>query len=168
MILQILSRTPPWVFALFFLLVALGVQQSRTREIGRPRVALLPAIFLPLSLWGVWSAFGAESLAFAGWIAGVATAQLANRYARLPRKVSYDTEARRFRVEGSWVPLGLMMAIFILRYAIAVSIAIQPALAAETAFFAAVGFAYGTASGLFLARALRTLSAAAPAAGGAP
>jgi hypothetical protein len=162
MILQILSRTPLWVFALFALLVALGLQQSRPREIGRTRVAVLPAIFLPLSLLGVWNAFGAEALAFAGWLAGVGAALLANRYAGLPRKVSYAGETRRFRLEGSWVPLGMMMAIFFLRYAIAVSIAMRPALTAAPAFIAAVGFAYGLISGSFLARALRTLAAARP------
>ena len=160
MVLQILSRTPLWVFALFALLVALGVQQSRPREIGRTRVAVLPAIFLPLSLRGVWNAFGAEALAVAGWLAGVGAAVLINRAARLPRVVSYAAETRRFRVAGSWAPLAIMMAIFFLRYAIAVSIAMRPALVVDPAFFTAVGFAYGLISGTFLARALRILAAA--------
>ena len=163
MIVQILSRTPPWVFGLFVLLVALGVQQSRPRDIGRTRVALLPAIFLPLSLWGVWNAFGAETLAFAGWLAGVGAAVLIHRAARTPREVPYDPQARRFHVAGSWVPLGLMMVIFFLRYAIAVAIAIQPAPAAAPAFFPAPGIAYGLTSGFFLARSVRILAAGRPA-----
>jgi hypothetical protein len=158
MLLQILQRTPGWVFALFALLVVLGVMQRRTRELSRSRVALLPAVFLPLSLWGVWNAFGAEPLAFGGWAAGIGAALLLNRWARLPRNVTYG--GGRFRVEGSWTPLGLMMAIFITRYAIAVATAMQPGLRTVPAFFVAVGFAYGLMSGSFLARSLRILKTA--------
>ncbi len=169
MILQILQRTPPWVYALFVALLALGVAQRRTRELGRSRVALMPAIFLPLSLWGIWGAFGASGFAYGGWIAGVGAAVLLNHYARLPRQVSYSAATQRFRVEGSWIPLTMMMAIFFTRYAIAVATAMQPALSGLPAFAAAVGFAYGLFSGSFLARALRTLAAArAPAKETAP
>ena len=157
MILQILQRTPPWVFVLFAVLLVLGVLQSRTRTIGLTRVALMPAIFLPLSLWGVWNAFGPEPLAFGAWLAAVGTAVLLNRHFRIPRQVSYVPDTRQFRVAGSWAPLALMMAIFFTRYAIAVATAMQPALKAMPSFAAAVGFAYGLMSGTFLARAVRIL-----------
>jgi len=167
MILQILQRTPPWVFALFLALLALGLAQRRPRELGRTRVALMPAIFLPLSAWGVWGAFGPSGFAYGGWIAGVGAALLLNHYTRLPRQVSYSEDARLFRVEGSWIPLAMMMAIFFTRYAIAVATAMQPALGGQPAFAAAVGSAYGLFSGSFLARALRVLAAARPPAPGA-
>jgi hypothetical protein len=163
MFLQILERTPPWVFVLFVVLLVLGALQSRPRELGRGRVALLPAVFLPISLWAVWTAFGPEALAFGAWLAAVGAAVLINRTARVPRQVSYSPESRRFRVPGSWLPLAMMMAIFFTRYAVAVATAMQPALKAMPLFAAAVGFAYGLLSGSFLARALRILGAAAPA-----
>jgi len=161
MILQILQRTPPWVFVLFAVLLALGMLQARPRELGRPRVALMPAIFLPLSMWGIWNAFGPSAFAYGGWLAGVGAAVLLNHYARLPRQVSYSRDTRLFHVEGSWIPLSMMMAIFFTRYAIAVATAMQPALNGLPAFAAAVGLAYGLFSGSFLARALRILDAAA-------
>jgi uncharacterized protein DUF6622 len=157
MIPQILQRTPPWVFALFAVLLVLGVLQSRPRAMGRTRVAMMPAIFLPLSLWGIWNAFGPEPLAFGAWLAAVGTAVLLNRHLRIPRQVSFAPDTRLFRVAGSWVPLALMMAIFFTRYAIAVATAMQPALKTMPSFAAAVGFAYGLMSGSFLARAVRIL-----------
>jgi hypothetical protein len=160
MILQILQRTPPWVFALFAVLLVLGAMQSRTRDIGRARVALMPAIFLPLSLWGIWTAFGPEVFAFAAWLAAVSAAVLINRYARSPRQVSYAPETRLFRVAGSWIPLAMMMAIFFARYAIAVAMAMQPELKSMPVFVAGAGAIYGLMSGSFLARALRILGAA--------
>ncbi|MGH8765108.1 MAG: DUF6622 family protein [Burkholderiales bacterium] len=160
MILQILQRTPPWVFVLFVALLVLGALQYRPRELGRPRVALMPAIFLPLSMWVIWNAFGPSAFAYGGWLAGIGAALLLNHYTRLPRQVSYSADTRRFRVEGSWIPLSMMMAIFFTRYAIAVATAMQPELKGMPAFAAAVGFAYGLFSGSFLARALRILAAA--------
>lgn len=160
MILQILERTPPWVFVLFIVLLVLGAVQSRPRDIGRARVLLMPAIFLPLSFWGVWSAFGPDALAYAAWFLGVGAAVLINGHARVPRQVSYAPETRLFHVAGSWIPLAMMMAIFFARYAIAVAMAMQPALKSMPVFAAAAGAAYGLMSGAFLARALRILAAA--------
>jgi hypothetical protein len=160
MILQILQRTPPWVFGLFLVLLVLGAMQSRTRDLGRARVALMPAIFLPLSFWGVWTVFGLEVLAFAAWFVAVGAAVLINRYARIPRQVSYTPATRLFHVAGSWIPLAMMMAIFFARYAIAVALAMQPALKSMPVFASAVGAAYGLMSGAFLARALRILGTA--------
>jgi hypothetical protein len=157
MLLEILQRTPIWVFVLFVVLLALGALQTRTRELGWTRVAFMPAVFLPLSLWGVWTAFGPEALAFGAWLAGVGAAVALNRYARLPRHVTYAAQTQMFRVAGSWVPLAMMMAIFFMRYATTVAMAMQPGLRAMPLFATAVGAAYGLMSGSFLARALRIL-----------
>ena len=146
MILQILQRTPPWVFVLFAVLLVLGVLQSRPRAMGRTRVAMMPAIFLPLSLWGVSNAFGPEPLAFGAWLVAVGAAVLLNRHFRVPRQVSYAPDTRLFRVAGSWVPLAMMMAIFFTRYAIAVASAMQP-----------VSDAYVTANGDFASIGYRAL-----------
>lgn len=163
MLLEILKRTPTWVFVLFLVLLALGALQTRTRELGWPRVALMPAIFLPLSLWGVWTAFGPQALAFGAWLAGVGTAVALNRFARVPRRVSYEAQTRLFRVTGSWIPLAMMMAIFFTRYAVTVAMAMQPTLTAAPLFATGVGAAYGLMSGSFLARALRIVGAAGTA-----
>ena len=44
MLLQILQRTPPWVFALFVVLIFFGVLQRRSRQLGWARVAVLPLV----------------------------------------------------------------------------------------------------------------------------
>ena len=58
MLIEILQRTPPWVFVLFFALLALGYFQSRSRTVSRRRVSILPVAMIVLSLYGVFSAFG--------------------------------------------------------------------------------------------------------------
>lgn len=155
MLMQILHGTPAWVFVLFAALLALGLMQTRPRLLAPARVALLPAAFLAFSLYGVLSVFGASAPVLALWAAGIGAAVLLNRALKQPAGARWDAARGAFHVPGSWVPLGLMMVIFFARYAIAVSLAMQPALAGAAGFSAAAGFAYGVMSGTFLARALR-------------
>jgi hypothetical protein len=54
-----------------------------------------------------------------------------------------------------------MMGIFFARYAVAVALAMRPALATSVTLVAAASFAYGLMSGSFLARALQILGCAA-------
>jgi len=161
MLLQILQRTPPWVFALFAILVVFGVLQSRTRQVSLVRVTILPLVLIGLSLSGLLGTFGANALAIAAWLTAVGAALLLNRAAKWPRKVSYAPATRSFLVEGSWLPLAVMMIIFFTRYAVTVTLAMQPALAGTTWLPIGVSFAYGLMSGAFLARALRILGARA-------
>ena len=163
MLLEILKRTPVWVFVLFAALVFFGVMQSRTRQITLVRVTILPAVLIGLSLSGLWGTFGANGIAvfaIAAWLTAAAAAVLINRFVGWPRKVAYTAATRSFLVEGSWLPLAVMMVIFFTRYAVNVTLAIQPGLAASPWLAAGVGAAYGLMSGAFLARALRILSSA--------
>jgi hypothetical protein len=162
MLLQILHRTPPWVFALFAALVFLGIQQSRPRRMPLARVTILPLVLVGLSLSGIGSSFGADAPAFAAWAGAVAVAVLLNLcVVHWPRGVSYDPATREFLVPGSWLPLAVMMAIFFTRYAVNVALAVAPGFAALAWLPVAVSCAYGLMSGAFLARALRIVAAKA-------
>ena len=157
MLLQVLQRTPLWVFALFVALLFLGYLQSRPREIGWTRVAVLPVVLVGLALSGIWAAFGPAPLAFACWLAAIAVSVLANRFVRWPSQVRYSAQTHQFSVKGSWLPLAVMMLIFFTRYAVNVAMAMEPSLKATPPFVAGVSFTYGLMSGAFLARALRIL-----------
>lgn len=112
MLIEILKRTPSWVFVLFFVLLAFGFYQSKDRVVNRNKVTILPTTMLVLSFYGVLSAFGSTPFALSSWLAGVAiTASLGLKFAN-PSGVSFATETRSFSIPGSWLPLALMMAIF--------------------------------------------------------
>ena len=161
MIVQILKHTPPWVFALFFVLIYLGYGYSRARTVPAGRLFALPLAMVGLSFYGVGSAFGFLPLGFAAWGLGMMLALLLNRALRLPRGVAHMPAEKAYRIPGSWLPLGLMMAIFFTKYAVAVVLARQPALAGVAPFVAPVTGAYGFLSGLFLALTLHVRRAAA-------
>ena len=158
MLVQILKGTPAWVFVLFFALLSIGFLQSRPRNVGPARVAILPAAFIAFSLYGVIAAFSATAAGLLAWAAGIGMAVLLNRALKQPAGARWEPSTASFYVPGSWIPLGLMMAVFFARYAIAVSMAMRPALAHEPAFALSASLAYGFLSGAFLARALRVFA----------
>ncbi len=158
MILQILKGTPPWVFVLFFALLAIGIMQSRPRSVSPARLAILPAAFVAFSLYGVLAAFGPHAAELIAWGSGIGAAVLAGRAMKPAAAVRWIESTHSFEVPGSWVPLTLMMTVFFARYAIAVSMAMHPALALEPLFGIVASLAYGLLSGMFLARALGSLA----------
>ena len=154
--LAILSHTPPWVWLILAALVALGLRQARDHGVSPSRLWIQPVVLAALSLSGTVSAFGAQALPLAGWLAGVLLGAAANQQLRLPRLVQLLPDGR-LCIGGSWVPMALLMLIFWLRYAVAVSLSVSPTLAGEPVFVALAGALYGAASGLFGARAWRAL-----------
>jgi hypothetical protein len=75
-----------------------------------------------------------------------------------PAGVRYLPEARHFRMPGSWIPLGLILAIFVARYLLAIVMAIDPSLHQATGFALGTSIAYGLLGGIFPARAVRVWS----------
>ena len=162
MLMQILLHTPRWVFALFLVLLVAGLSQLAGRSIGWRRVAVLPLVFITLSLLGVVSAFAQQPLALLAWLAALGSTAVVVAARPLPDGSSFDPASRRFHVPGSAVPLALMMGIFFTKYAVGVSLSVTPALALSASFALPVGAAYGAMSGIFLGRALRLWRLAAP------
>ena len=154
MITQIVSHTPPWVFVLLVVLLALGYLASRPRTLSRNRVAILPVAMILLSAYGVVSAFGYRATGIIAWIAGMGLADLLNRALQLPRGASYSAAKRTFALPGSWIPLALMLAIFFTKYAVAVLISFHPALLNLAVFVTGVSLVYGILSGMFFANTL--------------
>ena len=153
MIIEILSRTPPWVFVLFFVLLALGYLQSKNRTLSRGKVLALPTAMIVLSFYGVFYAFGMTHMGLGSWILGVATALGLGLTLARPKGVAFSTETQSFSVPGSWFPLAIMMAIFFTKYAVGVIFARQLPMTHETGFIGSVSFCYGFLSGTLLARA---------------
>jgi hypothetical protein len=154
MLLQILTHTPRWVFALFALLLALGLQQLGARRVPLWRTLLMPLAMGGLALWGVLSAFGTP-LAALLWAA--VTLLVARALARRPAPAgtAWDAATRRFSLPGSVLPLLLMLGVFFTKYGAAVLLSLHPELTRDTAVALGLSTLYGLASGLFLGRALR-------------
>lgn len=152
MSIEILRHTPAWVWAVFVGLIALGLMQTRRRNVPRALVFLLPVIMSALSLYSLSATFGLRADALVGWTAGAIVSVVAGRW--LGSSASNGAGTGFYDVKGSWWPLAMMMAIFCMRFVIGVSAAIQPALPADANFIRTISVALGLCSGFFVARAL--------------
>jgi len=169
MLLQIVQHTPVWVWGLLAALVAYGWSQTRPREMSVTRVTVVPLVLLALSFAGVVSTFAHATVAILAWGAGVGAAiALGRRFVKV-RGANWSAETGLLHVPGSWLPMTLMVALFLIKYGVGVTLAMNHTMAGSTVFGACCGLAYGSFSGLFAARALalrslastRLLSAAA-------
>ncbi len=122
---QFLFHTPYWVWALLAALIWLGVKQALARRVSLRRVTMLPAAMLVFSLYGTISAFGVAPQVLLVWLLACAgtTALLLQR--ALPPDAHYDHASQQFSLPGSWVPLLLMMALFVVKYIVRATRAIQ-------------------------------------------
>ncbi|MEJ8855307.1 DUF6622 family protein [Variovorax robiniae] len=155
MLLQILSHTPRWVFVLFAVLVWFGAKQLLASSVSLARTTVMPIAMTALSMSGVLSAFGDSPMALVGWaVAAIALAALLLQRGA-PAGTRYDADARRFHVPGSAVPLVLMMAIFVTKYAVGVVMAMHPELAHNHNLALGIGTLYGAFTGTFAGRAIR-------------
>jgi hypothetical protein len=160
MVTGILHNTPYWVWGVFVLLLVLGLSQTRGRNVSRALVFVLPLIMIPLSFYTIASSFGIHALPVIAWALGIAAAFALNVFVfQAPSGVRYVSDLGKFEVPGSWVPLFLMMTIFLSRFVLGVTRAVNPALIGNDVFVGAVSAILGLCSGTFAARAMKTLSA---------
>ena len=157
MITQILINTPLWVWGLLAALLALGFSQARSRTAGVARITLLPLGLGAFSLYGTVSAFGATPTVIGSWLAATTLLLLIVTQMPLPAGVRYESATRQFHLPGSWVPMALIMGIFLTKYVVGVSLVMHPELKADANFILAIGTLYGAYSGIFAGRAVRLI-----------
>lgn len=160
---SILGHTPVWVWMLLGGLIALGLRQTRPRSLSATRVRWLPALVAALSLYAATNGLHRPGIALVAWLGGFALA-LALCASGEPAGATYDEVTRRYAVPGSWVPLAVILTIFVTRYVAIVAVAVRPGLAGVAVFVAAVAVIGGICSGVFCGRAASLLRIARPAA----
>lgn len=159
---QIVAGTPGWVWALLIGLVVLGLLQTRARKAKLARVVTLPVAMGGLSLYGTVSAFGSAPAVLLAWALALGAVLAISLRQSAPAAARYNATRREFDLPGSWVPMVLILGIFLTKYAVGVATAMQPALRADVAFALPVAVLYGVFSGLFAGRTLGLLRLARP------
>lgn len=159
-IFQILSHTPVWVWALLAALIVLGLSQAKARTAGLARITVMPVAMTGLSIWGSVSAFGNTPMigyVMLAWMFGAAVMLALVAPMDVPAGTAYDADTRTFALPGSWAPMLLMIGLFLTKYAVGVTLAMQPGMARDGVFTLVVGGLYGLFSGTFAGRAARVV-----------
>jgi hypothetical protein len=168
----VLQGTPVWVWGLLASLVALGLSQVRTRTASLARVTFMPVAMTAMSLWGTSSAFASSPMigyVMMAWMLAAAVSLSGIAPLSPPAGARYDGASRSFALPGSWVPMALIVGIFLTKYVVGVDMAMQPALARDAQYTLFAGALYGAFSGIFIGRAARLWRLAyRPAADAAP
>ena len=160
----IFSRIPTFVWAVFAALIVMGVVQSRDQFASAKRLMILPLVWMAFGVWGIYNAFGLQAAPLVAWALGMATSATLVLRSGWPGSARFDAARQQFFVPGSWLPMGLMMGLFVGKLAVGMRLVMQPAVAHNTA--AAIGFsaAFGLLSGSFLGRSRAILGRAPEAA----
>ena len=161
--MRTLQHIPVWVFFLLIGLIAMGLQQTRTRQLRSKRLLGVSIALTVFTLVGVvqqwrhtpWLALSLLSWAStcwaSAWVLGQGTA---------PQGASYNPETRRFSVPGSWWPLALFMTIFASKFVVGMLSATSPELLHSVEVAIGISALYGLFSVLLNARTLRLLKLA--------
>ncbi len=153
-ILDILMYTPRWVFGLLAMLVMFGLMQARTRAVKIQVALIIPVVMLVLSLTGVLHYLGWQLPVLTCWLAGIILSTWLCLKLIGKNSARFNVENRKLIIQGSWLPLIVILGIFITRYALGVVTAMQLSIVHATYFPFVVSLILGAWSGFFLARGL--------------
>jgi hypothetical protein len=125
--LAIVQHTPLWVFALFAVLVVLGVQSLRRRTVPVWRLVLLPVTFIG---WGLITLAGRSVEAPAllvDWLVAAAVGLAIGWMTTRLDTMTVHPGRRVVDVPGSVMPLVRNLVIFAVKYGLSAAEAIAPA-----------------------------------------
>lgn len=155
--IQIFQHAPIWVWPLFLVLIALGLRQVRSRSVPPMPVIVISGAMLLLSGYGVISAFKGSAWALLAWAGMLASTLLICQRMGYPQGWQLDIYTQRLQIPGSWLPLALFMAIFLIKFAVGATLSMRPELAQQMQFALPISAMYGLLSGLFAARSWHAL-----------
>ncbi len=160
MLIQILTHTPFYVWAILAFLVQRGMIAMRDRDLELRKLVMIPAVMLVLSLQDMNAKFGLGGLALAAWALAAAGMALLAGLAGLAggRRIEAGNVPGHVRVLGSRLPLVMMMAVFFTKYVASVALSVAPQLRHDTLFACAVCGLFGVFNGWFAGRLARDLA----------
>lgn len=158
MLSNIITHTPLHVWAILAFLVSRGINAMRERELPFRSLFIIPLVMLLLSLQDIAAKFGLVALPLAAWGAGTAASAVLAWRSSVAR-IGAGSAPGLVRVRGSAWPLVMMLAIFMTKYAAAVSLAIAPGLAGHIPFMLAFCLMFGVFNGFFMGRLARDVAA---------
>ena len=148
---ELIRHTPFWVFLLLFFLLRQGMAALRTRTVTVPRLAILPLVFLLMSLRTMHPTDAVGPML--AWLAALVLL-IPLGWRTGPRLLAVGPDPLEVTLAGSPIPLVRNVGVFTLQYGIAVAVAHHPgsgdalAVAARAISGATAGYFIGWAASL--------------------
>lgn len=119
----ILQNTPTWVYALFAILLALGLVSLKTRTVKVWRPLVAPIVFIAWGIYGLALRLDGSGLLPLYWAGAAVIASLLAWYGTNLDTMEPDPVRKLVRIRGSVFPLARNMTLFFAKYAIGIAIA---------------------------------------------
>lgn len=146
MIIDILQRTPVWVWLLFFFLVQRGIKALRQREVSLNRLLIVPTFFLAWGLNDLLTKITISATTFTlfsgAFIISATLLYFVNKSTR--RYIVYNKETGMLALPGQPITLILILIAFLTKYLLSVILTLRPEITMHHNF----GLYFATVSGL--------------------
>ncbi len=152
MFINLLTHTPLYVYWIFFSLLIVGITQVKTRQIGFKRAIVIPVILILLSIYAIFHDFGINFFGLLFWFCGIVFVLLINIIIKNQKEIKYSKTSKVFTVEGSFIPLLMMMLLFFTKYTVGVVTAQNLELLHTSVFIGTISFFYGIFLGTYILR----------------
>jgi len=144
---QILINTPLWVWALLGLVLWLGWRDLRARTIAPGRLAILPLVAASISLFNVVTS-AQPALSVPAWLLALAAGAPLGLLIGRRRRLEVEPGQRRMWLAGSCFSMALGLSIFAVRYAMGVTVALDPGLGRDALWIISANAIAGTVAGI--------------------
>lgn len=155
MLISIVTHTPLWVWAVLAFFIYRGLAARYDREASWRTLIALPLILTAIAFQGAVARFGLSFETVAVWLLGIVVGGCLGGFV-VPAR-SLRGSAKGIWLCGSWMPLVLILAVFVTKYATEVLFAIRPEWMQLASVSVGICLLYGMLSGVFLGRPLPVL-----------
>lgn len=156
--MQMLTHTPLFVWAILAFLILRGVLATRDRDIEPRKLFIIPAVMLAMTLQDLLLRWGFGVLPLLAWAGGALCVTLTMLASSRPRVVA-GMAPGRLLLRGSCAPLAMMLVVFVAKYAAIVSSVLHPELRHDALFAVAFSAMCGVFNGYFVGSLARDLKA---------
>ncbi|MBP6870058.1 hypothetical protein KBC04_04195 [Candidatus Babeliales bacterium] len=151
-ILHVITGTPAWVWVLFGYLLFSGIQAIKSYVVPVWKLAIMPAIFMTWSLYGILSKSNFNILLLSYWCMAVVIGRFVG-YKIFSRMNFYiDAQTKLVYMPGTYSNLMLSMSFFLIKYAINVIYAVYPIMKLNIYLTSFDVIVSALISGIFLSR----------------
>jgi len=147
-----LSSIPIWVYLLFFGLLYLGIRRCVTSTMKLSRLIILPAALLWLSLDGLWHSLHLTYHSIWIYVLAIIIGCGLGLLHVKKTQIRADKIQHLIEIPGDWTYLILIMAIFIINFAIHYVIAVSPSVTHAPLLVMSILFISGLVIGLTIGR----------------
>ena len=149
---QALTHTPWWVYVLFFYLLKVGVDATKSNTVSLKKLFVLPSAFFLISLNTLINSVQPTVANFSIYTLALGVGVSGGWILVKNMALQFDKNKELIRLSGSWATLLLILTIFTAKYYFGYSLAIDPSLSEDTLFELSMLAVSGVCTGMLIGR----------------